>query len=657
MKNFYFNIALPLPIRKTFQYSHSEKIKKGSRVFVPFGSRKLVGIVIEEIKEDKSIETKSILALLDNLPSFNSKAFECIIWASKYYHHPIGEVFHSFLPNHLRKNNLHKDYAISDNNYSIVGVKPKLTDEQNNALKVYKKNSDFQVNVINGVTGSGKTEIYLRIIEKNLEKDKSTLVLVPEINLIPQLIKVFSERFRGDIGIYHSKQTPIQKYKTWQASANGNIKIIIGTRSAVMLPFKKIGSIIVDEEHDESYKQNEGFRYSARDLAIKRAQVENAPIILGSATPSISTIGNIAKKKFIELVLKKRFDGSNPPKILLYDSNEAKIKNGISAELLELIKETIAQGKQVLIFNNRRGYAPFYQCLECDWIASCNSCETNLVYHEDLKRLVCHRCESKYGIPDNCPSCSKSSLNISGVGTQRIEKYLKEEVKETKIFRIDYDTTRKKNAIENLITEINKDKEAILIGTQMLSKGHDFPNVALSIILNIDTLINNPDFNTAEKLSQLMVQVSGRVGRSRNIKDGKVIIQTRYPNDKNLLNLRDGNYMKVAKGIINDRKNFNQPPYTASAIILATSPKKESNIAYLNEVRQYFENLKLETIYGPMPSQISKLKGRYKHLVYLQFSSRNQLHKEIDKFLVISEKWSTLKKVKAMIDIDPNNFY
>ena len=543
MKIFYYDIAVGLPIRQCFTYKSSIRIKKGSRVTVPFGRKTLIGIVVKQISKpssfNKSGAIKEIISTGEEFTCFDKPIFNTILWAAEYYHHPIGEVFHSFVPTLLRKEGNKiiapleetTEYEINKSNKNF-----KLTSEQESNLLKLEKLKKFKPCLIYGVTGSGKTEIYLRLAEKLVEEGKSILILVPEINLTPQLVSRFKDRFIGDIGVYHSRLTPNQRLKVWLRSKFGEIRIVIGTRSSVLMPLRNLGAIIVDEEHDQSYKQSEGFRFSGRDLAIKRAQLEDVPIFLGSATPSLQTLKLVQEKKYKKFDLLRRVDGKKPPKLIPLDINDSPLMGGLALQTITIIGETIEKGEQVLVFINRRGFAPLYECDGCGWVASCSECESNLVFHKSKNKLICHKCESVYRINKQCPDCSSEEINLHGNGTERVEEVLQSAFSKVPIIRVDYDSTRRKGAIESIYDKANESDGAILVGTQMLSKGHDFPKVTLCVILNADSGLISPEINALEKISQQLIQVSGRAGRNNNL--AKVIIQTRYPDDINLKQIK-----------------------------------------------------------------------------------------------------------------------
>ena len=655
MNFFYYDIAVGLPLRQCFTYKSKDIIKKGERVVVPFGNKSIIGIVVKKVSKPKSLKgLKEIIEITDDHIAFDKSEFKTILWASDYYHHPIGEVFFSFLPTLLRKKNDKTVKATGEIAKYELNEKDKnfkLTKEQSTNLDKLNKINRFDPSLIYGVTGSGKTEIYLQLAEKLIQKNKSVLVLVPEINLIPQLEKRFKNRFCGDIGVYHSRQTSNQRLKVWLRSKFGEIKIVIGTRSSVLIPLKDLGAIIVDEEHDQSYKQADGFKFSGRDIAIKRSQIEDIPIFLGSATPSLQTLKLVKEKKYKKYDLLRRVDGKKPPKLIPLDISESSMLGGIAAQTMDIINSVIKRGEQVLIFINRRGFAPLYECDNCGWVAKCSSCESNLVFHKSKNRLICHRCESVYRVNDSCPDCSSNELNILGTGTERVEEILKSTFKKVPIIRMDYDSTRLKGSIDAIYEEAEKSKQAILVGTQMLSKGHDFPKVTLCVILNADGGLLSPDINSVEKISQQLIQVSGRAGRNNNL--AKVIIQTRYPNDENLKKIKTGDYQIVAERCLKTNKALDIPPYSNISILRAISPNPQIGIKFLDKAHKILKNKKNVDVIGPFPSIPFKVKGNTRNHLVIKSNTKTYLNRVL-KFLTKEiENWPETKKVKWSYDIDP----
>ena len=655
MNIFYYDIAVGLPLRQCFTYKSKEVIKKGKRVIVPFGSKSIVGIVVKKIAKPKSLKgLKEIISIADEHSCFSGSIFEAITWASDYYHHPIGEVFFSFMPTLLRKQNDKIIIDLDDNTEYKLNEKDKklkLTKEQNINLSKLNKVEKFSPSLIYGVTGSGKTEIYLQLAEKFILKNKSILILVPEINLIPQLEKRFKDRFNGDIGVYHSRQTPNQRLKVWLRSKFGRIRIVIGTRSSVLMPLKNLGAIVIDEEHDQSYKQEEGFKFSGRDLALKRAQIENIPVFLGSATPSLQTLKLVKERKFKKFDLLRRVDGKKPPKLIPLDISDSPLLGGIAIQTMSIIEAAINKGEQVLIFLNRRGFAPLYECDNCGWVAKCSSCESNLVFHKSKNRLICHKCESVYGVNKTCPDCHSNEINTLGTGTERVEEVLRSTFKKVPIIRMDYDSTRLKGSIEAIYEKANSSKEAILVGTQMLSKGHDFPKVTLCVILNADGGLLSPEINAIEKISQQLIQVSGRAGRNNNL--ARVIIQTRYPNDENLKQIKTGDYRLVSEQCLKTNKALSMPPYSTVAILRATSPHSESCYKFLDKANNLLNNKKRIDIIGPLPSIPLKVKGNTRNHLIIKSDARTYLNRVLKYLTNEIQTWPETKKVKWTYDIDP----
>ena len=624
MNKFFYNVSVAIPLRQTFTYYSKQKIIPGTRVAVKFGSRSKLGIVTEEIK-GTTIQTKTIHQVLDNNPIFSEVELKILAWASDYYHHPIGEVLGSFLPTNLRNIKTVLDYMDSVAKVEIENnpFEKNLTPQQTEAVKTLSELRGFAPTLLYGVTGSGKTEVYIRCIQEQLLQQKSVLLLAPEIALTPQLEQRVKDQFGPAVGMYHSKMTPAKRYKAWKQFRSGEINILIGTRSAAMMSAPKLGLIIIDEEHDASYKQHEGFKFSARDLAIKRAQMLKIPIILGSATPSLRTLRLVDEKKFGLIKLTKRITKQNPPKFSILDINETPLTSGLAPQAIEAIAATLKQQKQAMIFINRRGFAPQFICSSCGWRATCNSCDSSLVLHHHLERLICHRCDSAFGVPSDCPSCGAEQLAIVGTGTEQLEITLQELFPQISIFRMDKDSTKKANSMELLLKAIHESKSSILIGTQMLIKGHDFPNLELVVAIDVDQGVTSLHPAAIEEMGQQLIQVAGRAGRS----DGNalVLVQSRYAQDKNLLQLKKGNYLNFAKSILAERKALNQPPYSFEAIIKAASPKTQTNIDFLDQLKKTIDTKRCIAV-GPIPAMQAKVRGSYQHHLVLQAPTLSLIH-------------------------------
>ena len=654
MNNFFYNVSIAIPLRQAFTYHSDKRIPLGTRVAVKFGAKLKLGIILDETKQ-QGIQTKPIHQVLDDEPIFSAMELNILSWASHYYHHPIGEVCNAFLPTSLRsvKTVMSIDAFPLKADFETTNFTKILSDQQTVAVKFLLKLQGFSPTLLYGVTGSGKTEVYMRCIQEQLLQDKSALLLAPEISLTPQLELRLKEQFGDLVVLYHSKMTPAKRYQAWKKFRRGEARVLIGTRSAAMMPAPNLGLIIVDEEHDASYKQNEGFKFSARDLAIKRAQMLKIPIILGSATPSLRTLRSVEEKKFGIIKLTKRITKQNPPKFLILDINEAILTSGLAPQAIEAIAATLQQKKQAMIFINRRGFAPQFICANCDWRAICNSCESSLVFHHHQDRLICHRCDSAFGVPKHCPACSAEQLSLIGTGTEQLEITLQELFPKIPIYRMDKDSTKKTNSMERLLDTIRDSQSSILIGTQMLIKGHDFPNLELVVAIDVDQGVTSLHPGAIEEMGQQLIQVAGRAGRS----DGNalVLVQSRYAEDKNLLQLKQGNYWNFAHSIMIERKALNQPPYAFEAIIKASSPKAQTNLDFLHELKSTV-NSKHCMLVGPIPSMQAKLRGSYQHQLVLQAPTRTNLNSMLQTLVKTLSENKKSNKVRWSVNVDPIEF-
>ena len=658
MSKFFYNVAIAIPLRQAFTYHSNQQVVPGTRVAVKFGATNKLGIVIEAVS-NTDIKTKPIHIVLDDLPVFSKTELKILKWASDYYLHPIGEVISSFLPTNLRQVKNTLDTSVMNSSKKTLPKNLKfeknLNSQQVNAVKFLNSLKGFMPTLLYGVTGSGKTEVYIRYISEHLLNNKSVLILAPEIALTPQLESRVKDQFGDLVGIYHSKMTPSARYKAWKDFRNGDLRVMIGTRSAVMMPAPKLGLIIMDEEHDASYKQQEGFKFSARDLAIKRAQILKIPIILGSATPSLRTLKLVEEKKFGIIKLTKRVTQKNPPKFSILDINEVKLVSGLAPQAIEAIAQILRHKKQAMIFINRRGFAPQFICSYCEWRAMCNSCDSSLVFHHQAARLICHRCDSAFGIPSHCPSCSKEQLSFLGTGTEQLEDTLKEFFPDTLIHRMDRDSTKKVGSLENILSDIKSSETGILVGTQMLIKGHDFPNLELVVAVDVDQGITSLNTSAIEEMGQQLIQVAGRAGRLDG--NSTVLVQSRYVHDQNLLQLKSGNYLNFASSLMLQRQAMNQPPYSFEATIKASSPKAQTNIEMLTYAKQFIDTSKCMVI-GPIPATQSKVRGSYQHHLVIQVNTRTSLNKLLVGLSdsLIADKNKISKKVRWSINVDPIEF-
>ena len=528
--------------------------------------------------------------------------------------------------------------------------------EQQFAIDAISKNlNQFSVFLLDGVTGSGKTEVYLNSIVNVIKNNQQVLILIPEIGLTPQLLQRFNERFNNRVATMHSGMNDTERYQVWINAKNNKISILIGTRSAIFTPMPKLGMIIIDEEHDLSFKQQEGLRYSARDIALTRAQRLKIPIVLGSATPSFESLLNVKRGSFQHLLLKKRAGNSKPPQIKTINVKNQKLTENFSKSLLELISNHLARNEQVMIFLNRRGFAPTMICQECGWVGMCTRCDHPMTIHAKRQRIICHHCGSEKRMPAQCPQCSSIDLRPRGYGTERTEQILNELFPNIEIIRIDRDTTARKNAMHNLLNKISEDRAQILLGTQMLAKGHDFPNVTLVGILDADQGLFGADLRASERMAQLITQVAGRAGRGE--KTGRVVIQTQHPDHPLLTLLIEHGYRKFCDNALQERELAKLPPYTHAALIRAESINTQNNIQFLMEVKQTLQKLNINSleILGPAPSPMERKAGKYRSQLLIIGENRKQLHFALNQMLKFIEDCKLAQKVRWNLDVDPQD--
>ena len=505
--------------------------------------------------------------------------------------------------------------------------------------------------LLDGVTGSGKTEVYLQIIAKVIEQGHQALILVPEINLTPQMIARFDKRFHAPIAVLHSKLTPKERLQNWLHAREGHARIVIGTRSAIWIPLDKPGIFIVDEEHDAAYKQQEGLRYSARDLAVVRARQANVPVILGSATPSFESFFNVQQRRYHHLLLPERAGVAVHPEFHIVDMRQQP-KRMLSQQLSTAIQQRLTQHQQILLFINRRGYAPLWMCYECGWVAHCQHCDANLVYHDQDKRLQCHHCGARQSIEPRCPNCHQASLKAYGQGTERIETQLHQQFPQATVLRIDGDTIRSKAAMDKTLTQIHSGKAHILVGTQMLAKGHHFPQVTLVGVLNIDGGLFSVDFRASERVAQLLMQVAGRAGRADM--PGEVIIQTYHPDHPLFTYLTREGYSSFAQVALQERQLIQLPPYGYLALLRAEAKLLSEALAFLNEVRQRIMATQPSNVqlWGPVPAPMEKRKDKYRAQLLFQANQRKALHQLLTHCIPFIP---THSNIHWSLDVDPQD--
>lgn len=525
-----------------------------------------------------------------------------------------------------------------------------LNEDQQHALNEVLSAKDFQIFLLDGITGSGKTEVYLQAIASILEKGLQILVLVPEIGLTPQTIQRFRRRFSVPVVALHSGLTEKERLNAWVFAKSGQAKIIIGTRSAIFTPFKKLGLIVVDEEHDLSFKQQDGFRYHARDLAIMRARTHQISIILGSATPSLETLYNAQSKRFHHLKLHQRAGNAVLPQFQLLDIRNLPMQEGLSLPLITEIKEHLQQGNQAMIFLNRRGFAPVLMCHACGWMAICKRCDMRMTYHLSPSYLHCHHCDTRKPVPHVCEKCREKELQRVGLGTERIEECLKKYFQEYSIARIDRDSTQRKGSLEDMLEKIHQGEHQILIGTQMLAKGHHFPNVTLVAIIDADGGFFSSDFRALERMGQLVLQVAGRAGRME--KPGKVIIQTHHPDHPLLQQLIYSNYHQFALSLLNERKNAEFPPFSYFALFRAEAYQSDHALEFLTQVRTLCAPKTIQ-IMGPILAPMPRRAGRYRAQLLIHSPRRPHLQEILKQLIPQIDAISGKHKVRWSLDVDP----
>ena len=546
-----------------------------------------------------------------------------------------------------------------------------MNDEQTVAVNAIHGANGFESFLLEGITGSGKTEVYLQSIAPFIEQGKQVLILVPEIGLTPQTVKRFTQRFDADILLLHSQLNDRERLDAWLMAAQHSLQsnesktqkskaqIIIGTRSAIFTPMPNLACIIIDEEHDQSFKQQDGIRYHGRDVAVYRAKQENVPIILGSATPSLDSLHNALGGKYKHLRLLQRAGNAKAPTLKILNVKKQPIQHGLADELLPQINQTLLAGNQVLVFVNRRGFAPTLYCPDCGWIAECKSCDAKMTLHQKPAHLHCHHCDAKQALPRQCPECLSHNIQAMGAGTERLESHLKYQFQATQIIRIDRDSTQNKNAMETLLEPVHAGEPCILVGTQMLAKGHHFPKVTLVIMVNVDSGFFSADFRAMEKTAQLILQVAGRAGREKDA--GTAVIQTEFADHPLLHLLSEENYHALSLALLEERKQHHLPPYGFQALLRADSTQPKEAEQFLHRVRELLEwhkrslSLPHINVLGPLPSAMELRAGRFRSQLWINCENRKMLHHFVQQALDGVYEIKGFHKVRWSLDIDPSD--
>lgn len=656
-------IALDTPLRRAFDYRIPEGmvVVPGMRVRVPFARREVVGVVLQVVHDTDvpADKLRDVAEVMDDEPLLGPADLQLMEWGAQYYHHPIGEVVATALPKLLRtvrKRKPKKKAAVAadvspiatrETPYPLTGAQAAAVD----ALRGAGRGAAAANFLLDGVTGSGKTEVYLQAVETTLARGGSVLVMCPEIGLTPQLLERFERRFDAPIAALHSGLTDGARARAWQQAAQGAARIVIGTRSAVFTPIPGLQLIIVDEEHDASYKQQEGgFRYSARDMALMRGQMQQVPVVLGSATPSLDTLRNVELGRLTHLQLPERAGAAIPPRLLLVDTRAQTMHKGISMPVLQAMRRHLDEGAQVLMFLNRRGYAPTLLCQACSWVAPCHSCDARMTVHLRTNRLACHHCGAEEKLPTRCPRCGHE-VNPLGHGTERVEETLAELFPDHPIERFDRDVLRAPAQLTGAIDRVHSGSARILVGTQMLTKGHHFPDVTLVVVLNADQSLFSTDFRAAERLAQTIVQVAGRAGRAERA--GEVMIQSQYPKHPLLETLLEDGYAGFAKNALLERAEAHWPPYMRMAVLRANDTAPGAAMQFLEAAHALLGPPGGVALRRPMPSTMPRRADRYHAQMVVESVQRGGLQRFLADWVPRLAGLPAPRSLRWALDVDP----
>jgi primosomal protein N' (replication factor Y) len=714
-------VAIPVPLPNLFDYlapPGTPQIAEGTRVLVPFGRKKMVGVVAGRAGRSE-VPAGRLLAISEVLdggePLLDEKLIELLCWCWMYYKHAPGDVIASALPPALRKAKgrlpgppLHycltaagRDRLeqpsgrarvqfemlsalaagpLSSAMLSGIGSRwrktlsalinqgwvesepmpptrpqispgPVLIPDQLDAVEsILPGLGEFGCHLLDGVTGSGKTEVYMHLLEKVLSEGGQGLVLVPEIGLTPQLLRRFRNRLGLEPAIIHSGLSAGERLAAWAAARSGRAALVVGTRSALFTPMPRLGIIVLDEEHDASFKQQDGFRYSARDIAVKRAAELDIPVVLGSATPSLESLRNAAQGKYNWHRLRERATNAPLPAWRVLDMRQHNTLNGLSATALEAIGDTLDRDEQAMVFLNRRGYAPVLMCQQCGWSGSCERCDAHLTWHRSMGRLCCHHCGAQRSAPQLCPECRADALMGAGEGTQQLEESLEKRFPGFPVLRFDRDRTSRKGVMGQQLEQVRKGEPCLLVGTQMLAKGHHFPGVTLVVIVNIDQALYSADYRALERMGQMIQQVAGRAGRME--KTGTVILQTLHHEHPALELLLSQGYEAYARWLLEERQLAGLPPAGYQALLRAEAHDRSLAEHFLDEAARVFPPGETR-VYGPMPAIMERISGRSRMYLVVQGASRSALHRQVDGWLPGLRQLPSARKVRWALDIDP----
>ncbi len=632
----------------------------GTRLAVPLGERLVVGVLVAVADHSLLADhrLKTVVHILDDGPLFDNTLFSLMNWAQRYYHSDFGDPFLTALPPPLRKPvaavlSPRAAKAAAQVVPHAPDTPPRLTTEQQAALDAFLSHGDgFHCALLEGITGSGKTEIYLQLTAHALARQRQVLVLVPEIGLTPQLVERFRRRFAVPMALFHSRVTPQRRTNDWLLCAAGTARIAIGTRSAVFTPLPELGLVIVDEEHDPSFKQTTDFRYHGRDLAIVRGRLNGCLVVLGSATPALETLHNAHSGRYQHLHLRTRANTAALPTLRFLDMRREPARDGLALAALDALDTALQRGEQALIFINRRGFAPVLLCPRCGWHSRCDHCAAHLTLHRRRQVLRCHHCATETAIPTRCPACQHAPLRPVGTGTERLTQLVADHFAAYPHLQIDADHP----AWLKRRDEIEQGTIPLLIGTQMFAKGHDFPRLRLVIVVGTDGALYSGDFRAAERLAQLVLQVAGRAGR-RPDQAGQVWVQTQFPTHPLMLALKSHDYAGAAAQLLAERREMGLPPFAHQALLRVDSPRSDAAERFAQQAvdaAAAFADGTVE-ILGPATAPMERLAGRYRWQVLLQAIQRPYLQGFLAAWQPSLYKLRPTGQVRWSLDVDPSD--
>jgi primosomal protein N' (replication factor Y) len=654
----YAEVAVCLPFSKTFIYEISRPVETSTRVAIPFGTRaKVQGFVVGTRSEKPAdLDTiRPVTEILDSSPLIRPDVFELCCWIADYYLAPLGEVLKGALPPAITEKHV-RGFDRGHSKPVEVSPRVELTGGQASALEALNRSGGFQTLLLHGVTGSGKTEIYMRAVEQCRKEGKSALVLVPEISLTPQLRERFGDRFGPQMALLHSSLTRKQRIEEWLRIYNGLAPIVIGTRSALFVPLDKLGIIIVDEEHDASYKQDEMPRYHARDCAVMRAKMAGVPVVLGSATPSMESFRNAELKRYTYVHLPDRVEQRALPEVEIVNMRDEYVRQGkqsvFSERLLTGIKNRIDRGEQSIILLNRRGFSMFLLCRHCGHSFHCRDCSVSMTYHRKIHRLLCHYCGLSRKPDSVCPECSSEYIQYVGEGTEQLEQLVRDQFPDSRVARVDRDTMRHLRDYDRILGDFRSGNLDILVGTQMVAKGHDFPRVTLVGVIAADAALSLPDFRAAERTFQLLTQVAGRSGRGEV--PGEVVIQSYFPDHYTFQLAVGQRFEEFYKREVHFRRAMFYPPFTVLAGIMVQETSRERAARLAAEISTYLDSVRTPSvrILGPAPAPVEKLSKTYRHQLLIKSATRKPLHRLLAQLQTYLEE-KKVSPTRVIIDVDP----